>query len=150
MLSAPLRLLAAPFRLLQFLRRPFVLRSRRAEQSREIKHERTFNHGAAYSPRQAVADTNFQRYFQQLDFDQYVKIVQDSVFESMVDFLDEHGIDTSRLVERQTTIQNNGVFVSGSATVNATNIAAGKKAEAKSSTSQKTTSSPAARVSSAA
>jgi hypothetical protein len=79
-----------------------------------------------------------------------VKIVQDSVFESMVDFLDEHGIDTSRLVERQTTIQNNGVFVSGSATVNATNIAAGKKAEAKSSTSQKTTSSPAARVSSAA
>jgi hypothetical protein len=150
LLSAPLRLLAAPFRLLQFLRRPFVLRSRRAEQSREIKHERTFNHGAAYSPRQAVADTNFQRYLQQLDFDQYVKIVQDSVFESMVDFLDEHGIDTSRLVERQTTIQNNGVFVSGSATVNATNIAAGKKAEAKSSTSQKTTSSPAARVSSAA
>jgi hypothetical protein len=150
LLSTPLRLLAAPFRLLQFVRRPFVLRSRRAEQSREIIHEKTFNYGAAYSPRESFADTNFQRYFQQLDFDQYVKIVEDNVFQAMVDFLDEHGIDTSRLVERQTTIQNNGVFVSGNATVNATNIAAGKKAEAKSSTSHKTEPSPAARVTSAA
>ena len=79
-----------------------------------------------------------------------MKIVEDNVFQAMVDFLDEHGIDTSRLVERQTTIQNNGVFVSGNATVNATNIAAGKKAEAKSSTSHKTEPSPAARVTSAA
>jgi hypothetical protein len=134
LLFAPLRLLAAPFRLLEFCVRPLALRSRGKEQRREIKQEKSFNHGAAYSPRQAMADTNFQRYFQQLDFAQYTKTVEDIIFQSMVDFLDDHGIDTSSLVERQATIQNNGVYVSGNATVNATNIAAGKKA--KSSTGQ--------------
>jgi hypothetical protein len=134
LLLAPLRLLVAPFRLLEFCVRPIALRRRRRGQRREIKQEKSFNHGAAYSPRQALADPNFQRYFQQLDFAQYMKIVEDIIFRSMVDFLDDHGIDTSVLVERQTTIQNNGVFVSGNATVNAANIAAGKKAKAKSST----------------
>jgi hypothetical protein len=136
LLDAPLRLLVAPLRLLQLIQRPLALRSRWAEQRREIKYEKSFNHGAAYSPRQAVADTNFQRYFQQLDSDQYVKIIEKNIFQSMVDFLDDHGIDTTELVERQTTIQNNGVYVSGSATVNATNIAAGQKAQAKSSAGQ--------------
>ena len=59
-----------------------------------------------------------------------MKIIQKIIFRSMVDFLDDHGVDTHELAERQTTIQNNGVLVTGSATVSATNIAAGPKAKA--------------------
>ena len=104
---------------------------RRTRQRREIRHEQSFNHGADYSPREAAADPKYQRYFQQLDTDQYVKIVEKNILQSMVDFLDAHGIDAGELVERQSVIQNNGVYVTGGATVNANSIAAGKKSRAK-------------------
>jgi hypothetical protein len=134
LLLTPLRLLLAPWLLLSFIARPVNQFWQTWKQQREITRERAFNYGATFSPRQALADDNFQRYFQQLDSDHYIKIIEKNIFQSLVDFLDDHGIDTSELDERQTTILNNGVYVTGSATVNATNLAAGKKAKATNAT----------------
>ena len=129
-LLTPFRLLLAPWLLLSFMARPLNQFWHTWKQQREITREGAFNYGAIFSPREALADRNFQRYFQQLDSAQYTKIVEKNIFQSLVDFLDDHGIDTSELVERQTTILNNGVYVTGSATINATNVAAGVMAKA--------------------
>jgi hypothetical protein len=126
----PFRLLVAPFLLLYAMARPWQQFWRTWSHQREITKERSFNYGNAFNPRQAVSDANFQRYFQELDSDQYTKIIEKSILRSLVKFLDDHGIDTTELEERQTTILNNGVYVSGAGTVNAKNIAAGKKAKA--------------------
>jgi len=47
----------------------------------------------------------------------------------LVEFLDDHNIDTSDLKERQTTILNSGVIVQGG-DVNAESLAVGPGAEA--------------------
>jgi hypothetical protein len=129
-LLTPFRLLLAPWLLLFFMARPLNQFWHTWKQRREITRERAFNYGTVFSPREVLADRKFQRYFQQLDSDQYTKIVEKNIFQSLVDFLDDHGIDTGELVERQTTILNNGVYVTEGATVNATNLAAGTKAKA--------------------
>jgi hypothetical protein len=135
-LLTPLRLVAAPWLLLYFMARPWQQFWRTWSHQREITRERSFNYGTVFSPRQAVADPKFQRYFQELDSDQYNKIIEKNILQSLVEFLDDHGIDTTELVERQTTILNNGVYVTGGGTVNAENLAAGNKAKA---TTQPTT-----------
>ena len=129
-LLTPFRLLLAPWLLLFFMARPLGQFWHTWKQQREITRVRAFNYGTVFSPREVLADRKFQRYFQKLDSDQYTKIVEKNIFQSLVDFLDDHGIDTGELVQRQTTILNNGIYVTGDATVNATNLAAGKKAKA--------------------
>jgi hypothetical protein len=129
-LLTPVRLLAAPWLLLYFMARPWQQFWRTWSHQREITRERAFNYGNSFNPRVKLGDRKFQRYFQQRDTDQYIKIVEKNILRSLIDFLDDHGIDTADLVERQTTILNNGVYVTGDATLNATNIAAGKKAKA--------------------
>ena len=117
-LLTPFRLLLAPWLLLSFMARTLNQSWHTWKQQREITRERAFNYGGTFNPREGLADHNFQRYFQELDSDQYTKIIEKNIFQSLVDFLDDHGIDTSELVERQTAILNNGVYVTGAATVN--------------------------------
>ena len=56
-------------------------------------------------------------------------------------FLDEHDIDTGDLVERQTTILNQGVLVTGRGTLTAQSVAAGSNARAQSGTDSKKSNS---------
>ena len=58
----------------------------------------------------------------------YEKYMERQVLDSIVTFLDARGIDTSELVERQTTILNQGVLVSGGSLV-AGQLAVGRGAK---------------------
>jgi hypothetical protein len=101
---------------------------RRERKRRRV--EQAGDYGALLSIREAAADTKWHRYFQVFDDARYVKVIQQRIFRSLVEFLEEHDIDASSLVARSETLINNGVMVTGSGTVNAEAIAAGANAHA--------------------
>ncbi|MEU8321173.1 hypothetical protein AB0C33_22715 [Nonomuraea sp. NPDC048881] len=89
-----------------------------------------FDYGASFSAREWASDERYQRYFQKLDSEMYTKVVEQRIFDALVQFLDERHIDTGELVQRQTTILNNGVMVTGNGSINAENVAGGAGAHA--------------------
>ena len=90
---------------------------------------RRANRGATTTVRELAQGPGFRRYFQHLDWEMLVKILDQQILDATVHFLAEHNIDTSELEERQTAILNNGIIVSGGA-VTADSIAAGTGAKA--------------------
>ena len=76
----------------------------------EVKENPNFNYGVASSLRQDVTGSDYLHYFQKSDREMFVKILDNQILETLLDFLDEHNIDTSQLRERQTTILNSGVI----------------------------------------
>ncbi|YCK38470.1 hypothetical protein ACNF49_31780 [Actinomadura sp. ATCC 39365] len=108
-------------------------RRRRRQQKASIKAIRghTFNYGAAYTPREHATDHLYHRYFQQLDKEMYVKAAEQRIMDAVADFLEEHNVDVSDLRDRQTTILNNGIFVTGQAQVTGGSMAAGPGAVAR-------------------
>jgi len=95
-----------------------------------IRRNPTFDRGAVSSVREDVASREYQRYFQKLDKEMYVKILEGQMIEVIVRFLDQKDIDTSDLKERRTTILNNGVIVSGTMSVQGETVAMGGQARA--------------------
>ncbi|WP_433222947.1 hypothetical protein [Microtetraspora malaysiensis] len=89
-----------------------------------------FDYGSFFSAREWASDERYQRYFQKLDGEMYTKVVEQRIFDALVQFLDKHHIDTGELVQRQTTILNNGVMVTGNGSINAENVAGGAGAHA--------------------
>jgi len=94
-----------------------------------IERNPLFNYGTVQSLRQSLSSPQFRHYFQKIDGDFYNKLFEREVLDSLVEFLDDHNIDTSDLKERQTTILNSGVIVQGG-DVNAESLAVGPGAEA--------------------
>jgi hypothetical protein len=129
-LRTPVRWLLAPATVSRAVTAPVSRSLQRARQRREITEALRFDYGSSQSPRERAADSNYQRYFQKLDGEMHGKVVDKTVLEALVSFLDAKGIDTAELVQRQTTILNNGVFVTGGATVTAQSMAAGAGAQA--------------------
>ena len=86
------------------------------------------NHGATTSLRELAQGTAYRRYFQRLDLEMTVKLVERQLLESIARFLRERGIDTSELEERQTAILNYGLIVSGG-NVTAESVAVGQGAQ---------------------
>ncbi|ESA32022.1 membrane protein [Leptolyngbya sp. Heron Island J] len=96
-----------------------------------VKNTPTFDYGATTNIREIASSDKYRQYFQQLDKDMYIKLVERNILDSIISFLDSKGIDTSDLKDRQTTILNNGVMISGGA-LNAKNVAVGTEAKASS------------------
>jgi hypothetical protein len=96
---------------------------------RQIKDGPRYNYGAAIGLRRQMAGDVFTHYFQQTDQEMFSKLVNKRVLDIIVDFLDERGIDTSELRERQAMILNNGIIVHGG-DVKADSLAVGKGARA--------------------
>jgi hypothetical protein len=128
----PMRLFRAPSTVGRFLTSPLFTAVRNARQRREILSSLRFNYGAPASPRETVSDPRYQRYFQQLDQDLYAKVIEERLLQTLVEFYEAKGIDTAELVERQSTIQNHGVYVAGGGTLVAGSVAAGAGAQARS------------------
>jgi hypothetical protein len=101
------------------------------DKTRREKIERTplFNYGTVTSLRQSLSSGQYGHYFQKMDGDLYNKLFEHEVLDSLVEFLDDHNVDTSELKERQTTILNNGVMVQGG-DVKAESLAVGSGARA--------------------
>jgi hypothetical protein len=120
--------LAGPLRLLRDGYRCVRRSLRRLEDRLTIANGYVFDYGARASVRARSAGRDYRRYFQKLDEQMYGKYLERQVLDGVVTFLDAHAIDTSDLVERQTTILNQGVLMSGGSLV-AEQLAVGRGAK---------------------
>ncbi|MET0339878.1 MAG: hypothetical protein ABW252_02710 [Polyangiales bacterium] len=89
------------------------LRTKEKERREEIDRCPQYNFGAKHCLRQDMASEHYHHYFQLIDGDFYNKVLQREILDGLVDFLDQHGIDTTDLRDRQTTILNSGLIVQG-------------------------------------
>jgi hypothetical protein len=102
-------------------------KSRHSHREDELVAENpTYNHGAFTSLRQATASDVYRRYFQKLDKEMYMKILERHILDSIVHFLDDRNIDTSELRETRSQIINSGIIVSGGSSVEANTLAVGQ------------------------
>ncbi len=94
-----------------------------------IERDPAYDFGASASLRERFAQSYYHHYFQKSDADLFHKLVEKRVLEELISFLDEHGVDTSDLRERSTTILNSGILVQGG-DVHADSLAVGANAQA--------------------
>jgi hypothetical protein len=94
---------------------------------RLIREKSDFDYGAVASVRGEASALEYQRYFQKLDKEMYMKILERKILDGIIEFLDMRNIDTSDLKERQTTILNSGGIVSGGS-IPTENLAVGERA----------------------
>jgi hypothetical protein len=87
--------------------------SEKQQLRREAKERYDFDYGARTSIREYVASTEYSRYFQKLDKEYFSKVLDKTLLESILAYLDERGIDTSELKERTNVILNKGILVTG-------------------------------------
>lgn len=130
LLALPIRWWLSPFRVLSTLSERWQAQSERATIRQELEENPNFDYGASISIREYASSSTYQQYFQIIDKEMYIKIIQSHVLEAIIDFLDSKNIDTTELKERQTTILNSGVIMSGSSTINAGALGVGTQAQA--------------------
>ena len=94
------------------------------QQQEEIRTNPYYNYGVLDSVREASMSRNFTRYFQKLDHQMYIKIFDREILDSIVLFLEDHGVDTSEFKQNQAMIVNNGIIVKGG-NLQAESVAAG-------------------------
>jgi hypothetical protein len=123
-------LVMAPFHVLAHLTSGLTRWQERRSMRRTIRANPSFDYGATTSIRQSGMSTSYRRYFQRLDREMYVKTLEQRLLDAIIQFLDEHNVDVSDLVERQTTILNNGVMLSGGS-IQAESLAVGTGARAR-------------------
>jgi len=126
--TTPLLWLFSPLLVLLRLFAPFMRSWRRRRNRRIIKENPTFNYGATTSIREFATSAEYQRYFQKLDKEMNVKIIERQILDSIIDFLDHKNIDTSDLKKREIAILNNGVIVTGG-DIRAHNLSVGSHAK---------------------
>lgn len=100
------------------------------ERRRQIRDSPLYNYGTDTALRQQLSSNRYVHYFQKLDGDFYSKVLERTILDEIVSFLDEHDIDTSDIRERQTTILNSGIIVQGG-DVNAEALAVGTGSNAR-------------------
>jgi hypothetical protein len=128
-IATPALLVLSPVRVAQWISSGPRRRSERRSIHRRIRASLTFDYGSATSVRESGMSKNYSRYFQKLDREMYVKLVQQRILDLITEFLDKRNIDTSDLKERKTSIMNNGVIVSGGS-IQAKSMAVGVGARA--------------------
>jgi hypothetical protein len=96
--------------------------------TRELVDDPTFDYGADSGFRERAADSRVQQYFQLLDRQRYLKVVERAVRDSIVQFLNDHNIDSSHLAESKSmmTINNHGIMMSNDARIVADSVVSGQ------------------------
>jgi hypothetical protein len=105
---------------------PRILHEMGADGRRDKKQRRvmrTRDYGALVSVRELAADTKWQRYFQIFDDERFVKVIEQRLLRSLIDFLKEHDVDTSSLETRADMLINNGVMFGDNANVKDSQVA---------------------------
>jgi hypothetical protein len=73
-----------------------------------------FDYGAERSLREIACERYlYRRYGQRADAEMNLKLLDQTLLNKVIEFLDEHNVDTSDLKERGNTILNSGVILSG-------------------------------------
>jgi hypothetical protein len=127
-IKTPLLTLWAPISLLNHLLQRFHRYSERKREEELIRENPTFDYGASFSFRQWATANEYRQYFQRLDKEMYMKVLEKNVLDTILSFLKEHDVDVSEFNQRQSMILNQGVMVSGSGTIASENLSVGKGA----------------------
>jgi hypothetical protein len=117
----------APFVLLQRMFKALEHWSEERAERKLILDNPSFDYGAAFSFRQWASPNEYRRYFQKLDKEMYMKVLEKNILDTILAFLEEHDVDVSEMKQRQSMILNNGVMLSGSS-FTAENVSVGKGA----------------------
>jgi hypothetical protein len=72
------------------------------------------DYGAQTSVRELASISGFRHFFQQVDAEKYITIIERRLMEIVLDFLQDKHVDTSDYRERQTAVLNYGIIHSGS------------------------------------
>ncbi|MBW4597579.1 MAG: hypothetical protein KME46_32940 [Brasilonema angustatum HA4187-MV1] len=104
------------------------LQQQRKTMRRIIRETPNYNYGAINSVRELASPSIYNQYFQQLDQEMYLKIIERQIIDSICNFLENKNIDTSDLKNRQNAIFNQGVILSGGS-IKATNLSVGEQAK---------------------
>lgn len=107
--------------------KPLYRSRQRAARAKQVEHDVFFDYGAPRTALDRVRSHRYSHYFQLLDKERHVKILDRTVLDAIVAVLDAHGIDTQELAERRTTIINHGIMIPGGS-IQAENVAVGEKA----------------------
>lgn len=99
------------------------------EHRRAIRGTPLYNYGAAASIREEASSGVYAHYFEQIDTQMYVKMLDVTILDSVLEFLADHNVDTSDLKEQSTTVLNSGIIVHGG-DVKAGSLAVGQQAKA--------------------
>ncbi|MGB9146708.1 MAG: hypothetical protein WCC14_12855 [Acidobacteriaceae bacterium] len=126
--AAPFLTVLAPFTLLQRGMEAFQQSAKQRKEEKQILDDPSFDYGAALSCRQWASSHQYQRYFQKLDKEMYLKVLEKNILDSILTFLESNNVDVSELKQRQTMILNNGVIVSGGS-MTTENLAVGESAK---------------------
>ncbi|MGI0494901.1 hypothetical protein ACN4EG_24215 [Alkalinema pantanalense CENA528] len=118
----------APFSLLLTLFNAINRQLSRGKIKRLIRENPVFDYGAMTSIREMASSNLYRQYFQKLDKEMYLKIIQKSILDGIIHFLDQHNINTEEFKERSSTILNNGVMVTGGS-IEAQNLTVGDRAK---------------------
>ncbi|HEX5924559.1 MAG TPA: hypothetical protein VFY45_12050 [Baekduia sp.] len=107
--------------------RPLTRMRHQAQRERQVRRDYFYDYGSRRTALDRARSNDYARYFQKLDKEMHTKLLDRVLLDSIVEFLDAHGIDTGELVQRRDTIINHGIMVPGGS-VNAHNIAVGQNA----------------------
>lgn len=109
----------------------------------EVEDNRLYNYGWEYSLREKWMSSSFERYFQQIDQDLFLKLLTDEFLNSILSYLEQKNISTERFKQTTTKIINEGVMISGGE-VKTESFAVGKGANIVKTTANKITGDKAA------
>jgi hypothetical protein len=107
--------------------RPLMRIRRQVQRERQVRRDYFYDYGSRRTALDRARSNDYTRYFQKLDREMHTKLLDRVLLDSIVEFLDAHGVDTGELVQRRDTIINNGIMVPGGS-VKAHNIAVGQNA----------------------
>lgn len=124
----PMASLKAPLAVGGRLLTPLQRRSSERATARAIRENPSFDYGARASIRELAMSSEFRRYFQRIDKEMYLKLLEHRILDLVVRFLEDRNVDTAELRDRRNVIVNYGVMQSGGGTINAESMAVGERA----------------------
>jgi hypothetical protein len=129
MLATPWLWLTAPVNVTGALAEPLQRWAAGRRARLQVLTDPSFDYGAPASVRDQHKAGAYRHYFQKLDDELYGKVIERRILDSVAAFLDRHDIDTGDLKQRESTILNHGVLMTGG-TLKADNLAVGRGARA--------------------
>jgi hypothetical protein len=125
---SPLKTIFSPLILSIYVIDYFGRKQNKKEIRKNIDEDLLFNYGAKESIREFANTGLYYQHFQRSDKEKIYKILERTILDSLITFLDNKNVDTSDIKDRKTVIMNHGVIVSGGE-LKAENIAVGEKAK---------------------
>lgn len=120
------------FKALTFIQGGWAETPRKKEKinKKEIKKNNKYNYGWPASLREVWSSSSYERYFQMVDQDFHLKMIKETLMDSLQKSLEERNISTEGFKESSSTIFNEGIIISGGS-IKAENVAVGSGAQAK-------------------